>query len=114
MARLVDLYNLALRLYPNGYKGKRYLALTVNDYKYHLRYVTTRGNGNDIDFNLFVPDTNYARQSITLWWNGDFKEDSEGIIPDFDLTENEPTAQCPYDVLLAIHAALLKLNQNKK
>jgi hypothetical protein len=45
---------------------------------------------NKLSFGLFMDDTKYSRKTIYVDAQGNVTEDTRGIIPDFDQTDNEP------------------------
>jgi len=43
-----------------------------------------------VSFGLFLPQQRYSRKTILIDKNGFFSENTVGVIPDFDITKNEP------------------------
>lgn len=46
--------------------------------------------GDGIQFGIFTGEQKYSRKTIHIDKNGNVGEDLEGVLPDFDRTENEP------------------------
>ena len=102
--RLILLYNQAKKQHPQGISGKDFIAVNFNDTPLELRYVTDRGNGNDIEFYLYLSKQRYARKNFIVYDDGRLVPD-QGIIPAFDLTDNEP--QLPDDWDKIVHLCLV-------
>ncbi|HEY4490271.1 MAG TPA: hypothetical protein VJC12_03425 [Candidatus Paceibacterota bacterium] len=55
-----------------------------------------------IKFGLFINDQKYSRKTLEISSGGFVEEDNEGKIPDFDLTDHEPTFATDSDEEIAL------------
>lgn len=98
----VALYHLAKLLYPAGLRGHSGLPIVVEGRAMELRFSTDRGHGDDIEFLLHFPRTNYARRSPIVYADGRIEEDTYGGVPEQDRFEGEQNIVSTVDELLSV------------
>jgi hypothetical protein len=86
---LSSLYTLTKELYPEGIMGDDFIAVTIEGEPLELRLTHEYGSGHDVELLFFRPDTRYARKSLVVYADGQYQEDKEGVIPEFDLLNGE-------------------------
>lgn len=82
-----DLFYHAMVRFPDGSQNS---PLVVEVGGVTMQVIFFPYDEDVVSFGLFFPQQRYYRKAIRIDKNGFFSEDTVGIIPEFDITENEP------------------------
>lgn len=89
-----NIYRWISSKFPNGNVGTdNVIPIIIDDNNMDLIIFTPYTHltkPNYVSFGLFLSNARYARKTITINELGEIKTDDEGVIPDFDLTDDEP------------------------
>lgn len=109
----ISLYTKAKNLAPNGIKSDKFLPILLDGFEFKLLYFTNKGNGNDVVFSLFLDGGRYSRKDIIVWEDGKIEE-PDGIIPDFDLLDNEPSINLSLSELASLYLNAIEMVEHSK
>ncbi|MCR4322667.1 MAG: hypothetical protein NUV61_01100 [Candidatus Azambacteria bacterium] len=88
-SELSDFYRFVITNLPEGLRGsENAYPIKIGDHE--LEAVIFEPEEEIVRIGLFTQGGKYARKTLEISEAGEVTEDTRGVIPDFDLTENEP------------------------
>ena len=85
----VAFYHWVSAKFPEGLTGeKNAIPVTVDENE--MGAIIFEPWYDQVSFGLFLPTDRYSRKTLLINSLGQITEDTSGIIPDFDKSENEP------------------------
>lgn len=84
------LYHMAKALSLEGLHGQNFVPMPLESTVWELRFFTDRGQGEDVEFGVFYPDTRYCRQEFIVHSDGRIVRSTSGTLPPGDNRPNEP------------------------
>jgi hypothetical protein len=104
------LYAVAIQQHPEGVSSEAFIPVSIDGAPFELRYVTDRGNGDDVEFQLFLSNRRYSRRTIIVYADGRVVDDVSGKLPESDLVPGELPHATPLDAVLREIFAVLQSN----
>jgi hypothetical protein len=83
----IDMYSFAKEHFREGTQNTP-IALMIGDVGVQIIFLPL--NDEIVSFGIFFPEQKHSRKTICIKKDGSFFEDVEGVIPAFDIADNEP------------------------